>query len=71
MDAAGDIQRPDKRLANAKARAALLGATLYQCEDDRGADLFILTKWSLTRQLSSIDAVESWLDQLEGKAGAA
>ena len=72
MDAA--TSRPDKRLANARARAALLGATLYRCEDDRGADLLVLSKWSLTKQFSgadAFDAVEAWLDQLEGKAGAA
>ena len=66
MDATTD--RPDKRLANARARAALLGCELYRCEDDRGEPLFVLSRWAMTRQLSNIEAVEAWLDRFEGKA---
>ena len=73
-DNEADVQiisgRPDKRISNARARAALLGATLYPCEDDRGHLVFIVTKYSLTRELPTIEATEHWLDRLEGKAVA-
>lgn len=57
---------PEKRLANARARAALNGATLHRIEDDRGDPVFVVTRWAHTRQLQSIEAVEAWLDRLEG-----
>jgi hypothetical protein len=60
-------QRPEKRFATSRARMALLGGTLHRIEDDRGAEVFILTKWALTRELQSIDDVEAWLDRAEGR----
>lgn len=64
---APETTHPDKRFATAQARAALMGATLHLIEDDRGDDVFIVTKWALTRELRDLDAVESWLDRVEGR----
>ncbi len=61
-------QRPEKRFANGQARAALSGATLHRIEDDRGAEVFVLTKWNLTRELQTLEQVEQLLDRMEGRA---
>jgi hypothetical protein len=62
-----ELDRPDKRFATAQARAAMIGATLHRIEDDRGVDVFIVSKWNLTRELRDMDAVELWLDRIAGK----
>jgi len=56
------IGNRDKRLATLRARAALAGVTLYAIDDDRGKPVFIVSRWELTRQLDSLDAVEAWLN---------
>jgi hypothetical protein len=62
------LERPDKRFATAHARAALVGASLLRTEDDQGAEVFIITKWALTRAIRDIAAVEAWLDRIAGPA---
>lgn len=61
-------QSSDKRFATVQARAALIGATLHRIDNDRGIEVFIISKWALTRELRDIEAVEAWLDRIEGKA---
>lgn len=56
-----------KRIATAKARAALRGIVLHQLPDDRGRPEFVATEGPWTRSFSSIEAVEAWLDQREGR----
>lgn len=67
MSSATDWQRPDKRFATAQARAALSGATLYRIEDDRGAEVYVVSKWALTRELPDLESVETWLDRITCK----
>jgi hypothetical protein len=50
-----------KRLATLKARCALDGVVLNPIENDRGRTLYIVTKSSTTRELTSLGAVEQWL----------
>lgn len=69
IDIAATDPHDNKRFATARARAALMGATLHRIEDDRGRDVFIVTKWALTRELRDLDAVETWLDRVEGRTG--
>ena len=57
----------DKRLTTAQARAALLGFTLHQIEDDHGIEVFIISRWALTRELRDLEEVEQWLDRIEGR----
>lgn len=71
FDLASPSPDPQKRLANVKARAALAGATVYHAENDRGADVFLVSKFNLCRELSSIEAVEQWLDRLAGNRATA
>jgi hypothetical protein len=58
----------DKRCVTAQARMALLGGMLHRTQDDRGREVFVLTRWNLTRELPTIEAVEAWIDRLEGRA---
>ena len=62
---------PDsKLLANLTARCALAGVALVQSTDDRGWKVFIVSRWALTKQIDSLDAVESWLNRVTGNSGA-
>lgn len=58
----------DKALATAKARAALLGATLIDIEGDGGQLQYIVTKWALTKAFDGLADVELLLTRMEGKA---
>lgn len=58
---------PEKKYHILRAEAALQGATLDRIEDERGVENFVLSKWHLTRQLPSLDAVETWLERLGGR----
>lgn len=60
-----------KRLATLCARAALAGITLRHLEGDFVPNLFIVSKWALTRDFTDLDAVEQWLDMVTGKTEAA
>jgi hypothetical protein len=58
---------PDKEYANLRAQAALQGATLHRIEDERGTEAYVVSKWHLTRQLPTLEAVAAWLDRLGGR----
>lgn len=55
----------EKRLATAKAEAALLGAMLHALEGD-GAPLYVVSWRALTCSFDSLDAVETWLRRFGG-----
>lgn len=59
-----------KRLATAKARAALIGATLVQIPADNGQPELILSWRALTRafRLDELGDVEKVLDELRAPA---
>lgn len=56
-----------KRVATAKARAALRGIVLHHLADDHGRPEFVATEGPWTRSFTNIEAVEVWLDQREGR----
>lgn len=56
-----------KRLATAKARAAMAGVELHCITDDAGRPTYICTKWALTASFQDLADVESWLDRVEGR----
>jgi hypothetical protein len=63
----GDIAAA-KRLATARARAALRGIALHALEDDRGAPLYVASWNALTRQFGDLAEVERWLARMDGAA---
>lgn len=60
-----------KRLATARARAALAGVAVIESHDDRGHPTFIASRWALTREFASLDELERWLDQTTAGGRAA
>lgn len=56
-----------KRLATAKARAAMAGVELHALTDDAGKPQYICTKWALTASFHDLADVESWLDRVDGR----
>ena len=65
IDCEGACLHAHKRLATARARAALRGITLHVLEDDRGSALYVASLHALTRQFDNLAAIESWLDSLD------
>lgn len=61
-------QHPDKRYSTARARMARLAGALHRIEDDRGATVWIATRFAFTREFRCIEDVEAWLDRMEGRA---
>jgi hypothetical protein len=56
-----------KRLATAKARAALAGVELHAIESDDGRPQYICTKWAMTASFADMAQVEAWLSRVDGK----
>lgn len=68
------VASPDaatKRLATARARAALAGIAVIESRDDHGRPTFIALRWALTREFASLDELETWLDQITAGGRAA
>lgn len=60
-----------KRVATAKARAALLGIVVHELRADDGGPEWIATRWALTRAFRSVDELAAWLDRVEGTRSSA
>lgn len=60
------LQYPDKAFHTLQARAALNGVALHRLKDDRGRELFIVSRWALTRELPDLESVSRWLDMVTG-----
>lgn len=58
----------DKLTATLKARAALRGIVLVESSDDRGRPEYIATWNAMVKAFDSLDAVNAWLDRVEGRA---
>ena len=56
-----------KRRANAVALGALHGVTVYCIEGDFQKEVFIATKWALTREFTDLDSLETWLHRVTGR----
>jgi hypothetical protein len=53
-----------KRVATLHAELALAGFTLSTTTDDHGEPLYIISRWALTRQLGSVEAVAAFARQV-------
>ena len=63
------ISQPEsagKWFATLQARCALAGISLHELDNDHGDTVYIVSRWALTRELSNLDAVASWLDRVQG-----
>ena len=56
-----------KAFATLQARAALMGVALSRIQDDRGNEVFIASKWALTKQLATLAEVEQLLVRIGGQ----
>lgn len=50
-----------KRLATVTARCALAGITLHHFHGGTKDEVFLVARWSMTREFRSLDDVECWL----------
>lgn len=66
VSGASDVDR--KRFATMQARAALAGVALSAIEDDRGHQVFIASKWAMTKELATLDDVEQLLVRIGGSS---
>ncbi|TAK75609.1 MAG: hypothetical protein EPO12_18275 [Aquabacterium sp.] len=55
-----------KTLATLQARAALIGVQLVLSVDERGRQVFIASRWGLTKELDSVEAVEAFMLRVGG-----
>ena len=55
-----------KQLATLRARAALAGIAMNAIEDDYGKTVYIVSRWAMTRQIDTLEAVADWLDLVTG-----
>ena len=55
-----------KQLATVRAQCALAGVTLHPLENDHGKTVYIVSRWALTRELESLEAVSAWLARVVG-----
>lgn len=53
-----------KAFSNAQAKAALAGFSVEQIEADDGGQVFIVSRWSLTRQCDTLDDVRELLQRM-------
>jgi hypothetical protein len=60
--------RPDKDFAALQAYAALNSVMLHKLDDDRGQTIFIVSRWSMTREMRTLEEVATWLDRVTGKS---
>ena len=67
--AVAPVTADDKAVATLIARAALVGVALVRSTDDHDRPVFVASRWGLTRQLDSAEAVEKFL-KLVGGPGA-
>lgn len=58
----------EKRFATLQANAALNGVTLHCIDGDFGRPVYIASRWAMTKQLSTLDDIDSWLQMVTGKS---
>ncbi len=64
----GEQAQIEKRAQTARARAALIGATLVDMPDDAGRREWLLTRWTLTRSFHHLGDLEKLLDRMGAPA---
>ena len=54
-----------------RARCAREGITFHTGKDQMGRDVYLVSRWAMSRTFDSLAEVSAWLDQVTGKAGTA
>lgn len=57
----------DKAFATLQAKAALVGVSLVRSKDERGQEVFVISKWAMCRQLDTVESVEQLLARISGE----
>ena len=60
----------DTKFARIRAALSLKGFALVRGEDDAGRPLFIVSRWSMTRQLRGLPELEAFAAQIAPKVKA-
>ncbi|MGR4870093.1 hypothetical protein ACIPRI_14665 [Variovorax sp. LARHSF232] len=55
-----------KRESTLTAECALVGVALIPSTNDRGARVYVVTRWALCKELPDLDSVEAWLARVKG-----
>ena len=66
-DLSATVHDGRKAFATLQARAALVGVALSRIQDDRGIEVFIASKWALTKELATLAEVEQLLVRIGGQ----
>ena len=65
----GAVDPARKAFASLQARAALAGIALHRINRQDGAEAFLVSRWALSREFDSLEAVEDWLERVGGRHG--
>jgi hypothetical protein len=57
----------DKAFQTDRARAAMNGVELYIVSDGTGGSEYLASRWGWTKTFADLEAVETWLDRIEGR----
>ena len=49
-----------------RAKCALAGITLHSGQDHMGRDVFLVSRWNVSRTFDSLAEVSAWLDHVTG-----
>lgn len=55
-----------KAFATLQAKAALQGVTLVRVVGEQGRDVFIASKWAMSRQFENIEQIDQLLERMSG-----
>jgi hypothetical protein len=53
-------------LSTVRARAALAGIALHHGRDHMGRDVFLVSRWNMSRTFATLQQVENWLEMVTG-----
>lgn len=56
----------EKAFATLQAKAALQGVTLVRIVGEQGRDVFIASKWAMSRQFENIEQIDQLLERMSG-----
>lgn len=65
---AHQLSEPDeKRFSTVRALCALSEIALVRSTDDAGRPVYIVSRWAWTRELRTLDEVQTWLERATGR----